>query len=514
MMIVDDEIIEQRVLQKMVLKFCPFIRLLPCASNGVELLSCVEELQPDILVLDINMPILNGLDVLEVLKMKKIRAKILVVSAYSKFQYAQKAVNMGVDGYILKPVNEQVFAEAIQKLCMDLEHERKESSERGNLENLKLEYKKILENEIISDVLLGEINAASMKKYIELYNHTFCGGGTCIIKGENTGQPMDEEEMERLLEQLDRFCTCFGKKYKNFYAVCFLPDSDEPKDHYESWVRELFGLVQKKLPFLPWNTLVFGISSWKDAFAEFPAAMRESRIAVQGIGQGGFYSYCEPQERAEEHSYHREFYACRCLFRFDMGEEEKNKLQYSFHKIWKKTHEPELLRVFAFALLCTEKRGVNDVVLFEGAYGSLNHWLALRKLNTLEEIWAFVCRNSKETDQPQAEKEENSYVEKCICFLEGHYAEKISLESVADMMGISSFYLSRLFKQEIGRTFTEVLTNIRIFAALDQMWRGSESFPRIAERVGYDDVSYFYKVFKKKLGITASEMRRQLRRIL
>lgn len=63
LIIVDDEIIEQRVLQKMVVKFCPFVRMLPCASNGAELLKLLEVHQPDIIVLDINMPILNGLDV-------------------------------------------------------------------------------------------------------------------------------------------------------------------------------------------------------------------------------------------------------------------------------------------------------------------------------------------------------------------------------------------------------------------------------------------------------------------
>ena len=88
------------------------------------------------------------------------------------------------------------------------------------------------------------------------------------------------------------------------------------------------------------------------------------------------------------------------------------------------------------------------------------------------------------------------------------------MESVAEVMGISNFYLSRLFKQEMGRTFTEVLTDIRILAALDRMWRADESFQSTAEQVGYDDVSYFYKVFKKKMGISASEMRRQLKRIL
>lgn len=513
LIIVDDEIIEQRVLQKMVVKFCPFVRMLPCASNGAELLKLLEVHQPDIIVLDINMPILNGLDVLEILKAKKSPSKILMISAYSKFQYAQKAVNMGADGYILKPVNEIAFAEAIQKLCMEMENERKESNERRNLENLQLEYKKILENEIISDVLLGEINPESMKKYIASFAHFFCGGGTCVVKKDVRREQTDDQEMERILIQLNRLCTCFWKKYKDFYAICFLPDSDEQKVHYERWVRELFEYVRKMIPSPIWDSLIFGISSWKDFFEEFPTAMWESRVAVQGICQEGFYTYCEPQEREEDYSFHKEFYECRCRVNMN-AEEEKSRGQYMFCKIWKKKQDLELIRIFAFALRCAGKRNINEKIVFSGAYDRLGDWGTLNKLDTVEDIWSFASAFDQGQKQQKSQKEENIHVGKCIRYLECHYSERISLESVAEVMGISIFYLSRLFKQEMGRTFTEVLTDIRILAALDRMWRADESFQSTAEQVGYDDVSYFYKVFKKKMGISASEMRRQLKRIL
>jgi two-component system response regulator YesN len=474
----------------------------------------VEEYQPDIIVLDINMPILNGLDVLEVLKMKKISSRILMVSAYSKFQYAQKAVNMGVDGYILKPVNEKVFVEAVQKLCLSLETQRKESSERGSLENLKSEYKRTMENEIISDVLLGEVNVTSMNQYVQLYHPSFCGGGTCLIRKEDNGLLPDEADMRKMLEELNLFCTCFWKKYRDFYAVCLLPDSDEQKETYENWIQELFGHVKQRMPFFPWNTLVFGISSWKNQFEEFPTAMRESRIAVQGIRQAGFYCYCEPQKKSQEQNCHKEFYECRCLVCVDTEKEKERRLRYALYQIWKKTGDKELLRVAAFALLCAQRRSINDSMLFEGACHRLGDWTVLSSLETPEEILDFVICNIQETNPARAEKEERSYVEKCLHNLECRYMEKISLETAANELGISSFYLSRLFKQEVGRTFTEVLTDIRICAALDQMWKSRESFQQIAEQVGYEDVSYFYKVLKKKMNMTANELRSQLRKIL
>lgn len=185
-----------------------------------------------------------------------------------------------------------------------------------------------------------------------------------------------------------------------------------------------------------------------------------------------------------------------------------------FCKIWKKKQDLELIRIFAFALRCAGKRNINEKIVFSGAYDRLGDWGTLNKLDTVEDIWSFASAFDQGQKQQKSQKEENIHVGKCIRYLECHYSERISLESVAEVMGISNFYLSRLFKQEMGRTFTEVLTDIRILAALDRMWRADESFQSTAEQVGYDDVSYFYKVFKKKMGISASEMRRQLKRIL
>lgn len=86
LVIADDEKIEQRVLQKMVQELCPGIKEVVCVSNGMKLVECIDQVHPDIVVLDINMPVMNGLDALEIIRLKKNDAKIVVVTAYSKFE--------------------------------------------------------------------------------------------------------------------------------------------------------------------------------------------------------------------------------------------------------------------------------------------------------------------------------------------------------------------------------------------------------------------------------------------
>lgn len=514
MIIVDDEVIEQKVLQKMVQDFCPNVRLLPSVSNGAELIACLEKNRPDLIVLDINMPVLNGLEVLEWIKLKGISVKILIVSAYSKFQYAQQCVNMGADGYILKPVNEQKFVELVHKLCSDLDREAEATAQRSSLETLKAEYKKTLENEIVSDLLLGEVNTDSIKKYLQFLRRPFCGGGTCVIKGSKGG--LEEIQTEKILTELNRFCTCFWKQYKNFCAVCLLPDSEEQREQYEVWIEELFGYVKKKVSDCSWENLIIGVSGWKDSFEGLLEAIQESRVVVQGVSTPGFYFYRSPKKAQKEVSFHRDFYECCTLVRRGASEEIQKGLWLLWNRVLKEGGEVSTIRLAALALLCVMDQEDGENGIFSKGYTHLDEWNELLIFNTPEELSRCVAnKKEKITGGKKAPHQENqTYVEQCVRYLECHYTEAVSLETAADKIGISSFYLSRLFKQERKKTFVEVLTDIRLAAALDLMWKSNEGFQRITEQVGYDNVSYFYKLFKKRMVLTASEVRAEIKKFL
>ena len=91
--------------------------------------------------------------------------------------------------------------------------------------------------------------------------------------------------------------------------------------------------------------------------------------------------------------------------------------------------------------------------------------------------------------------------------MEKYYMKDISLEQVAEVSGISSFYLSRLLKQELNQTFVGILTEIRMINALRMLWEGKHSIKEIALQSGYNNITYFYKVFKKYTGMSPSEFR-------
>lgn len=136
-------------------------------------------------------------------------------------------------------------------------------------------------------------------------------------------------------------------------------------------------------------------------------------------------------------------------------------------------------------------------------------WLKAQECRSKEKLcqWVCDCLEQLAVKNTQAGKKSRDYVEKTILYMEKYYMKDISLEQVAEVSGISSFYLSRLLKQELNQTFVGILTEIRMINALRMLWEGKHSIKEIALQSGYNNITYFYKVFKKYTGMSVGEIR-------
>ena len=104
-------------------------------------------------------------------------------------------------------------------------------------------------------------------------------------------------------------------------------------------------------------------------------------------------------------------------------------------------------------------------------------------------------------------------MEEALLYMEKNYQKDLSLDEIAENIGISSFYLSRLIKQQLKQNFIDLLTEIRIRHALFLIRQGDDTVKDIGKSVGYSNSNYFYKVFKKSTGMTVGEMRDYFRQI-
>lgn len=108
------------------------------------------------------------------------------------------------------------------------------------------------------------------------------------------------------------------------------------------------------------------------------------------------------------------------------------------------------------------------------------------------------------------QKKTSVYVEKCLKYMEQNYSKEITLEGTAEYVGVSSFYLTRLLRQELDRSFVKILIDIRMKNAVELLWRGELSAKEIGAAVGYPNPVYFSRVFKKNMGMTIRQLREYL----
>ena len=286
-----------------------------------------------------------------------------------------------------------------------------------------------------------------------------------------------------------------------------IPNLGVGEGNYQEWAKKLFSMSKEPL--------LYGISTWKFTLEELPAARKESESILIGKQEPGsyFFEFAEPVHVTNPFSQEKE--QLTALF-FDGKTEECNEIISRLIHQYADSHLPlEPLKVYSayffislyeqankrFPFPCyTDHQFQADFRSFISCteYEDLNRALDTYMEHLHRQILAPTGRLSE-------------HVNKGILCILKMYNQNISLEDIARLVGISPFYLSRLLKQELDQTFVEILTEVRITAALKLLRNTSKTIREISEEVGYLNTNYFYKVFKKQTGMTVGEIRRYLR---
>ena len=123
------------------------------------------EQKPDIAIVDINMPGINGLEALEILKMKDIPVKMVINTAYSDFELVQQAIVLGASDYILKPTDQEKFCHTMKRVCETITRKKKRIRRQRYRRRCFPQMKEIVEEEIMSSIILGTPNEKSFSLY-------------------------------------------------------------------------------------------------------------------------------------------------------------------------------------------------------------------------------------------------------------------------------------------------------------------------------------------------------------
>lgn len=508
-LIADDERLECEALEKMLRDHFPELAVLPSVSNGLELVSKVNECLPDIVIVDINMPDLDGLAALEILRGTHTEMEILIHTAYSDFDYIHKALKMGAADYLVKPVFEEDFVKIFGGvLKRALERRKLPGGFAGR--KMKEEMQAVTADNIMMGLLLHQKDPKSWNLFWKASENTHRGEETGWVLSLSMEEEKDREALYAVIvSRLQCAFSLFSIVYQKVLYCLILSADFGP-------LAELLHSLSLRHAFL----YRAGVSTLKEQYEEFPGAVSEADSARQNAEENTCRFYVPAVRRPrEDHFFPLAAPAAEMLKKEGWQRAAEFVLQQSsgtdsFREelSFADQYYSERMVVQIAALLLKNRRtGMRWTIQ--------NRMAALLDCKT--EKGAALCTavdgtlwfahlqaefRQMEEDLSLPVRKENPYVEQALREMNCRYSEELSLEQIAFAVGITQFYLSRLLKQERNQTFLELLTEIRITRALELMQDSPWSTQSISQAVGYT-TKYFYQIFRNVMGVSQKEFR-------
>ncbi|MFT3982887.1 MAG: response regulator [Lachnospiraceae bacterium] len=470
-------------------------------GDGEEAYKDFSDFDPDIVVADIRMPRMDGLKLLEEIKKKKLECRYILLSAYSEFEYCQKALQLGANGYELKPVKPQKLIAKIMNEVKNLIEEKNEESK----------YFEMYEKSILHIISAGEayentdkLKELLMKKY-NMHNIKYIYITMMRVESWKIEEPMNTQDLLKILQiKLEGFGGVVPLTDNQYICICQGENSSFLNINNQYNMKKCIQDLNKELSEKN-VVLTTGISDVK--------GLKDIHIV-----------YSQAQEAMNQNFYHEKgyctMYALNSRITIEKLSEKKQKEYLDIiddhktenmeavlnlleediknHSYTKQSVESFLKKIY-FSLL---KRGRVDTD-YDRKYQTMTSGIHFE--DSMKEL--------KDLIMTCAEKDYLNYesyspiVKKMCIFIKENYADQVSVEKLADELGKSPNYISAKFKKETGRPFTDFVVDTRMEEALRLLEKTNLSIYEIAERVGYSSYSYFSRAFKKKTGKSAGYYR-------
>lgn len=472
------------------------------AMSGREAVERAAALSPDIILMDVRMPGLSGLDAIREIRKRGSAAVFILVTAYERFDIAREAVELGIIDYLLKPVSKDRLGQALRNAASALE--RRSEAERREIEHQEREeaLRNHVETALLHGVMLGEQPAAEMGRYCALLGiQEPLAVAAAVVFLPPPGSLNPAEDVQALHEKLR---ATFRYKTRAIMgplvagrSVVLLPVKDEAAS--QEAVASLRRILHQghgaeldrgflRIGFGAPRPFLQAALSWAEALREvLGAAARSGRERKAG----------------EERPFELDDAFLESLVN---GSPERARLALSSILVNLRTEAMvplvERYRLIAlFGAACRElaKRG-----LLDGA--------AALDLMELEELrmaadgpsleLAAEARFSLLAGRIGRGPHRSSLVSRAIAYVQEQYGKQMSLETAAHELGISPNRLSRLFSEETGKGFSDYLIEYRIEKAKEMLVQPGASIKHVSISCGYPDPNYFSRLFKKVTGLT------------
>ncbi len=480
------------------------------AGNGEDALHDISRLSPDLVLMDIRMPRMTGLDTVRALRASGFHGHIIILSGYSDFKYAQEAIRNGVDFYLTKPIDEDELYDAIVHVKEDLEAATDNSDDMER-------YKEKARNVILHDLVTGHASSTDVREkdimldadiyQIVIYENFSVGitdltyNFADLLKVTNQGSHFFEHFEEDRKDVILLKGAFALERFQNFI------------DHYESTP------PQKGSPldslFIAYGRPVNDIMSINESYLDAVTLLSRRFFCMQGQHTLGYEELPNVEAIHMELSDEKMAEFCSLLTDFLQTYNRKKvaeTLRQLEEYLYQVRDDIDDVKLFLSDLYLQVKEKMNHIYNTMNIPFPTNTAILdfINKKYYLYEIILFFSEQSEMIMNAIGNSSRDSVLDDILYYIDHNYQTNIKLESIAPLFGYNSAYLGKIFNKTVGESFNSYVDHMRIEHSKELLLENKLKVYEIAEQVGYKNVDYFHKKFKKYVGESPAEFRKRM----
>ncbi|MFC5401671.1 response regulator [Cohnella soli] len=501
------------------------MRVVADVSNGQLAWEAVQRERPDLVLTDIKMPVMDGIELITKMKDNGARAKFVILTAHEEFGLVRKALQLGVKDYILKlKMSIEEIEQLLERLGKEIDAEAGSGSDAGAVytENAVVRKQSLMKDFLFSGRYSEtEFAALAAKLNVRVRPERIVMAVMAIGKYERIETKLKDRHGSlvrfTVLNILDEVIgdsgqgEAFHEKDERYILVFGFEEEADDRRIYET-VEEKIGQMRQVIKTYLGSTPVFGVSSIGRDYASMGRLYRECASLLEPLYFSGNESIVRQGNEAPQSTADR----CRSQLRSMLAElggadgryrrEMASDIDWldGVREIKKDQIESLLIKWIHWPILHLEgyRSGADARAL---ACVRRIHGCATLE-DAIETFVSYLDELMREySDAPRLSRE----IAEAVSYMERHYSEAITLQQVAEIVFMSPNYFSSLFKKELHISFVEYLNGIRIERAKELLVQTFIKSYEVAERVGYADESYFGRMFKKATGMSPNAYRRR-----
>lgn len=518
-LLVDDEVFARQGLRNLIdWASCGF-EVIDEAGNGEDALAIIQKYKPDLVITDIRMPVLDGIELIrQTIEEQSSKTNFIIISGFDDFKYAQQAVRFGVHDFILKPIDKEVLEATLIQLHRKLIIEKSANYDR----------ELILHNKLITSLIKGEIDSETLADSVKLLGiapnnkviYTFVEVND-IHPWKPMTKPLTQEMINDVIRQAIHHTvhihrTMYLHEHRNRIGfVLSTEDLSEIRYNLSKFAYQLQIQISEQLE----HTVYVYMGSAVTGVMELSRAYQTAKEALQYkfLKQDNMYVIYDDVKHLtlnfldmDNHLYeqlteHIEEYNEKAI---------QETIELIFRELQEKKFAPEAVkmainRCVSGIIKITQQMGIDEQELIKLepiiSWQDLN--LSLKELKRL--FTEFVMHTTHILSTVRKENMKGG-IQKIKGYIEAHYHENINLKSLASEFYMNPVYLGQLFKKTYGVYFNDYLLQMRVNEAKKLLRQTDLRSYEVAEKVGFSSADYFVTQFEKIEHMTPTEYRNKL----